>query len=189
MKKTAIFLCAGLMASTAHANEFEPAIQDYLNAEILGWVENDVLISAIRAQNDAFGMMTEDEILELDQAWRAEVGMSETPTIAPVLNNAAANFLVEIVNASGGTVTEIFIMDHQGLNVAASATTSDYWQGDEAKFQKTYPMGPGATFIDEVEFDESTQSYQVQVSLTLADPATGQAIGAMTVGLNADELF
>ena len=33
------------------------------------------------------------QIEELDQAWRAEVGGSDTPTITPVLENAAAEFL------------------------------------------------------------------------------------------------
>ena len=38
----------------------------------------------------------------------------------------------------------------------------------------------------EVELDESTQTYQAQLSFTLVDPATGAAIGAVTVGVNAE---
>ncbi len=91
--------------------------------------------------------------------------------------------------AAGGAITEIFTMDLNGLNVAASDTTSDYWQGDEDKFSQTYLIGAGAVHISDVEFDESSQSYQAQVSITLVDPGTNAAIGAMTVGLNADELF
>jgi hypothetical protein len=49
-------------------------------------------------------------------------------------------------------------------------------------------MGPTAVFIDEVEFDDSTETFQCQVSATVADPATGEALGAVTFGINIDEL-
>jgi len=93
------------------------------------------------------------------------------------------------VAASNGAITEVFVMDAAGLNVTASDVTSDYWQGDEAKHQETFGFGAGAVYFSEVEFDESTQSYQAQVSLALTDPTTGEAIGAITVGLNADLLL
>ncbi len=80
-------------------------------------------------------------------------------------------------------------MDALGLNVAASGVTSDYWQGDEDKYSKSYGAGPGAVFVDAIEFDESSQSYQGQVSFSLTDPVTGQMIGAVTVGLNAEAFF
>ena len=106
-----------------------------------------------------------------------------------MLDHGASSVLREWVDTAGGTITEVFVMDARGLNVASSALTSDYWQGDEEKFTETYPKGPGAVHISEVEFDESTQTYQVQVSISLVDPATGDAVGAMKVGLNADRLF
>jgi hypothetical protein len=80
-------------------------------------------------------------------------------------------------------------MDQHGLNVAASAMTSDMWQGDEAKFTETYSMGAGAVHFSEVELDESTQRYQAQISVTIVDPATGEPIGAMTVGVDAEALL
>jgi len=93
------------------------------------------------------------------------------------------------VEASGGQITEVFVMDAHGLNVASSGVTSDYWQGDEAKFQKTFLAGTGAMFVDDIELDESTQTYLGQVSIVLTDPDTGAVIGAMTIGLNAQMFF
>ena len=87
---------------------------------------------------------------------------------------------------SGDAITEIFVTDARGLNVAASDLTSDYWQGDEEKHSETYAQGTGGFYISEVELDDSTQRYQAQVSFTLVDPATGQAIGAVTVGVDAE---
>jgi hypothetical protein len=65
--------------------------------------------------------------------------------------------------------------------------TSDYWQGDEAKWQKTFSMGPDAVFVDEIEKDESTQALQSQISVTIKD-SSGAAVGAITIGLNVEKL-
>ena len=75
-----------------------------------------------------------------------------------------------------------------GLNVGQSSVTSDYWQGDEDKFQKTFQVGPDAVFIDEPEYHDETKTWRVQVNLTIVDPATKAAIGAATAEINLTEL-
>jgi hypothetical protein len=79
-------------------------------------------------------------------------------------------------------------MDSKGLNVGQSAETSDYWQGDEDKWQKTYLVGPDAIFVDGVEVDDSSGALQSQVSLPITDPDSGDVIGAITLGINVDSL-
>ena len=91
------------------------------------------------------------------------------------------------VERSEGRITEIILMDSRGMNVAVSDITSDFWQGDEAKYQETYLVGADAVHVGEVELDESSQTYQAQVSFVVTDPQTGESIGAVTVGLNAAE--
>jgi hypothetical protein len=91
-------------------------------------------------------------------------------------------------DAGGGLFTEIFVTDSVGLNVAASDVTSDYWQGDEAKFTESFGAGPGAVHLGEIEFDESTQMYQSQVSVPVLDPESGAPIGAATFGVNVELL-
>lgn len=189
MKKFTISALFALAASSAWANDLKPSLQAYLDNSIRGWSTSQVLIDAINAQNARTSGYAQADIDALDAAWQAEVGTESTPTLLPVLNNAAAAFLREHVNASDGHITEVFIMDARGLNVAASAATSDMWQGDEAKFQQTYPVGPDAVHFGDVELDASTQSYQAQISLTIVDPATGASIGAMTVAVNAESLM
>ena len=189
MKILPLALALSVAGLSASANEYEPQIRDYLENNIMSWVNDPAVVQAVLEQNQRNSGMSQDEIDMLDANWRAEVGASSSPTIDPVLNNPSSAFLREQVAAAGGAITEIFTMDLNGLNVAASDTTSDYWQGDEDKFSQTYLIGAGAVHISDVEFDESSQSYQAQVSITLVDPGTNAAIGAMTVGLNADELF
>ncbi|KPP89588.1 MAG: hypothetical protein HLUCCA08_09795 [Rhodobacteraceae bacterium HLUCCA08] len=178
-----------LIGTASLAGDYEDAMQAYLDAHVASWATDATLIDAIIAQNTANAGLTQADIDALDLAWRAEVGAADTPTITPVLSNPASDRLRAISAESGGAVTEIFIMDMHGLNVATSDVTSDYWQGDEAKFIETYGVGPGAVHFSEVELDESTQTYQAQISVTIVAPDTGDLIGAMTVGVNAESLM
>ena len=173
---------------SAGAGEFDAKLNDLAAREISGWTSDPAIVAAIRAQNLVTSGYTDDQIASLDKAWRSEVGMAAQPTISPVLGNAVSDFLRGRRDDSAGLYTEIFIMDSRGLNVATSDVTSDYWQGDEAKWQETYPVGPTAVHISEVELDESTQSYQSQVSVSITDPATGETIGAATIGVNVELL-
>ena len=105
------------------------------------------------------------------------------------MTSAAADFLRSQIAASEGKITEVFITDNVGLNVAVSDPTSDMWQGDEDKFSKVFPAGPSAVFFGEIELDESTQTYQGQISISITDPATSAVIGTMTIGVNAEALM
>ena len=178
-----------LAAAPAVASDIEPRMRAFLDTEIARWSHDQVLIDAIRSQNQTTAGYSQAQIDELDQAWRSAVGTTDSTVIGPVLNNAASDFLRGVVSEAGGAITEVFVMDSRGLNVATSGVTSDYWQGDEEKFTETYPRGAGAVHFGEIEFDESSQSYQGQVSFSLVDPETESVVGAMTVGLNAEAFY
>jgi hypothetical protein len=180
---------ASLGATSVAADDYVTAIRSYLDTDIRGWAADPRLAEAVAAQNVVTAGHTQADIDRLDETWRAEVGAADSALIASVLDNPSSEFLRQQVEAAGGTITEIFVMDARGLNVASSSLTSDYWQGDEEKFTETFPRGADAVHISEVEHDESTQTFQAQVSLPLTDPATGEVIGAMTVGLDAERLF
>ena len=190
MQKTTLILAAfATLATAAHADSLSAPMQRYFENEISLWLTDPAIVTAINRQNTRNAGLIEADILALDTRWRAEVGQANTPTITPVITGAAADFLRAQIAASGGIVAEVFIMDEHGLNVAASGTTSDYWQGDEAKFTETYSRGAGAIHVSDVEFDESANGYLGQVSAPIVDPATNTVIGAITVGLNAEMLF
>lgn len=178
-----------IAASAAGAVDAPQSMQTYVESEVMGWAHDANVISAITAQNAQTAGASADQIDAWDSQWRAEVGQADQPLISDVMGRPLSAFLSDQVAASGGRITELFVMDAMGLNVAASDVTSDYWQGDEDKFSKTYGVGAGSIFVDEVEFDESSQTYQGQISVALTDPATGEVIGAMTIGLNAEAFF
>ena len=178
-----------LFASPALASDAHVApMTDFANATVKQWIGNDLVVEAIKAQNSRHAGLSQSDIDKMDKDWRAQTDAGSKPMIDAVLGNALSRFLADQKNATGGLVTEIFVMDNRGLNVGQSDVTSDYWQGDEAKWQKTYSAGAGAIFVDEVEMDESTQTFQSQLSMSIVDPASGQVIGAITVGVNVDAL-
>ncbi|MEP1329020.1 hypothetical protein [Pseudophaeobacter sp.] len=189
MRMTTIATLLTFAALPAAATDYQTAMQDYLENNIQSWAQAPVLVTAIARQNAETQGYSQHDINLLDKQWRAAVEAAKTEPLAPVLQNAAADFLRQQISLSDGRITEIFIMDAQGLNVAASGATSDFWQGDEAKFQKTYYLGKDATHIGAVELDQSSRLYQAQISLTISDTNTGVAIGAMTVGVDADSLM
>ncbi len=177
-----------LLAGNVHADEFQTAMQGYLDSNLQTWMNDPVLVSAIMAQNTETAGYDQTEIDALDQTWRGFAGIDDAPIIAAVLQNPAADFLRQQVAASGGIITEAFIMDARGLNVAASVATSDYWQGDEAKFTETFPQGAGAVHFGDVELDQSTQEVQGQISVAVTDASTGETVGALTIGVSLTEL-
>lgn len=190
MKRTLFAVTlAALLPAAALGDDMSDALQTFLDNDVAVWAKDARLVAAIRTQNEANAGLDEAQIDALDKAWRAEVGSGNTPTITPVLDHPASDFLRGIVDEKDGTVAEIIVMDAHGLNVAISHVTSDFWQGDEDKHIKTYGAGPTGSFVDAVEFDESTNAYIGQVSMTVVDPDSGEPIGAITVGVNAESLF
>lgn len=183
------FAFALLLPAAASADmKHEQALKDLVEAELRAIAEDPVVIGALTQQNAANGSLAQAEIEKLDKQWRSEVEGQDKSLINQVLANDLSNYLKKVSDQAGGLYTEIFVMDSKGLNAGQSAVTSDYWQGDEDKWTKTYAAGPDAVFVDEIEKDESTQMLQSQVSFTVVDPATKQVIGAITFGVNLDQL-
>lgn len=181
-------VAAVLTATAGFAQNFQPALEGYFKDSLSSLAADAAIASAIVAQNAKTGSLDQASVEALDTAWRAEVGTSATPTITPVITGPAADHLRGLVEQSGGRITEIFVMDARGLNVASSSVTSDMWQGDEPKFAESFGKGAGIVHYSDVELDESTGRYQAQISFTVADPVTGQPIGAVTVGVDAESL-
>ncbi|TNF18611.1 MAG: hypothetical protein EP318_17715 [Rhodobacteraceae bacterium] len=176
----ALCLCAGAAAAES---EFDDALTVLADSTIRGWAAKPEVLSAIRAQNAKTSTLNEDEILALDRQWRHET-VSGGPLIDAVLSSPLSRNLSELKSAGRGRFTEIFVTDIRGLNVAQSDVTSDYWQGDEAKWQ--VPHDTLGIHIGDVEFDESAQSYQSQISLPVLEH--GEFIGALTVGVDLEQL-
>lgn len=179
-----------LAASGAIASgEHEAPVKAFGDETVKSWLSNAELIAMIKEQNAKHGGLSQAEIDALDKQWRAETGAANKPLIDELLSRSVSKWLAAEKEQTGGVVSEVFVMDAKGLNVAQSDVTSDYWQGDEAKWKQTFLVGADAVHVSDVEQDESTQMLQSQLSMPIVDPDSGQVIGAITVGVNLDALL
>jgi hypothetical protein len=182
-----LMITSGL-STAASANDYEPQLKALIDAKVTPWLTDQLLISQIIEQNAKTANLSTEEIDRLDKQWRDEAKAEGGPLINEILANKLSAFLKEKKAGAGDVFSEIFVMDAKGLNVGQSDITSDYFQGDEAKWQKSFGQGAGAVFIDELEYDESSKTFNAQVNLAITDPASGKAIGAITLGVNIENL-
>ena len=177
------------ISSPGQADVYKVPLAAYAETALAAMLSDPALIAAIKNQNAAHAGLTQAEIDALDLTWRAEAKAGGGALVDDLMGRPVSLWLAEKQLQSAGFITEAFVMDDKGLNVAQSAVTSDYWQGDEAKWQETYADPEGGLHISEVEFDDSTGYYQTQASMPIMDPATGRKIGAVTFGINVQRLM
>jgi hypothetical protein len=158
-------------------------VRDYVEKNIRPWLADPVLIDAIMRQNKKHAHITIAEIDRLDAGF---IERTDKQLIDSTMNNPLATYLKEKKAAADGSIFEIFVVDNKGLNIAQTDPTLDYMQGDEAKFQKTFLVGPDAVFIDEAAPDNGVNV--AQADMTIKHPKTGKPIGAIIVGVVVDKM-
>lgn len=173
----------GFGVTGAHANEYADQAKTLVAEKIQVWIKDPKVLEAVKAQNAKHAGLDEATIIELDNKWRS----GDENLVQTVLGNELSVFLKGVKDSGEGLYTEIFVMDNKGLNVGQSDPTSDYWQGDEAKWKETYLIGPDAIHLSDIEEDESTQTFQMQISIPVLDES-GAVIGAATIAVDAEQL-
>ncbi|MEM8552442.1 MAG: hypothetical protein AAGF45_08670 [Pseudomonadota bacterium] len=163
-------------------------ITESVIADVRNILSHDIVPLALRAANDKRANLRASDVGELDDQWREQQGQALQPLVSSALSSPLSAYLTRIQAGSVGLFTEIFVVGRQGLNVGQSAVTSDFWQGDESKFTRTYDVGPGAVFIDGAEWHAPTRTWRSQLNLTVDDPRGGRPLGAATFEINLTEL-
>ena len=174
--------CALMPASPPEQPHVAP-VRDYVVRNVKPWLSEPIVVDTVKSQNTETAKLKDIDINRLDIGWMER---SNRALIDSKMNNPLSTFLRDKKAASNAVIFEIFIFDYRGLNVGQTDLTQDYNQGDEAKYWRTYQEGPDAVFVDKVGKDGGRNVSQA--SLTIKDPATGQAIGAVTVGIDVDRL-
>lgn len=134
----------------------------------------------------------------IDERWQAEYKSGAYTLIADYLSRPLSRSLAQLALATDDGVNEILVFDRQGANVAFSRVPSDFNQADEIKFQQTIGAVQGEqsstidngadSYLDDIVYDASTQSFQAQWTRVVRSPE-GEAIGAITLGLDVETLL
>ncbi len=169
----------------------EPAyvsvVREFVEKRVKPVILVPLVRKAIEDQNAKFGDISEMDIRVLDNTYRSEIQDGEWQMVKRLLEKPVSRYLKSRQDDSQGTIVEIFVTDRHGLNVGQSVPTTDYWQGDEDKFLKTFAKGTDAIFIDRAERDDTTQLLETQASFVIHDES-GEAIGIATVTIAIDAL-
>ena len=143
---------------------------------------NPSIVRAVQAQNSQ--QLALAEIKRRDDEWK-NAGDDSIPLIRNITGNKVARYFERRVE-NNAAIDEVFLTDNQGANVAAFPPTSDYWQGDEEKWTASYNNGNGVVFIGPLEFDDSTQKTQVQISAPIL--SQDQTVGVLVLGVSVEYL-
>jgi hypothetical protein len=169
----------------------EPAyisvVREYVEKLVRPMVENSIVVKAIEEQNAKFGDVSEMDMRVLDETYRAEVAQGDFQMVKALMAKSVSRYLKSKQDDSQGTIIEFFVTDNHGLNVGQSIVTTDYWQGDEDKFLKTFARESRDIYISGAERDESTQLLETQASFVVTNEE-GKPIGMATVTIAIDAL-
>ena len=180
-------LCFGLMlviltaSFTSGFAQDTPAAIKNLAPKLQKWASSSEVISAVKAQNAK--NVSLDKIKEIDKKWMETSGVDDF--MKDILSNSCSEYLKKL-RKENPFIVEAFAMDNKGANVSMTNKTSDYWQGDEDKFTKSYNNGNGTVHFGKLSFDESSQAYVIQVSVPVVDG--GKTIGAVTFGIDSGKV-
>ena len=182
MRKVAFFtaLIFVLIGSAAvFAGPAPQKVVDLANTQLAPLGADQAVVGAVNAAN-AEGK-TMKQIEEMDTQWKADKKAGKTaPYMTELMENDCAKQLNSIM-AAHPFITEIFVTDNQGANVAQTGGTGDYWQGDEAKFQKVFNQG---ILVADVEEDGGKNVSQVSIPVLDGD----KHVGTMTIGVDVDQV-
>lgn len=195
MKKTTFLTVAVLFFVTtnlvwAENDALLKVVKDKARKILIALVQDPIVVGAVRSANRTREIITDQNVVLLEKEWQRESGKNDL--VSEVLENSCSDHLKKIItdniDEKKSVYSEILVMDKYGGLVASTDKTSDYWQGDEDKFIKSFGYGEKTLFIGDPRFDESTQTYSIQVSMPIIDAGTKNSIGVLMVGLDLDIL-
>lgn len=188
---SALIISFAASASSSYAGQEEllNVIRRITDENIRAMATQPVVINAVETANHKEKKSLLN-IMMLDKKWQSADAGDEW--VNGFLNNPCSDYFRKVRQSSAekgvSLYAEIFVTDKQGCIIAASGRTTDYWQGDEEKFIKSFAEGAGAVFTGRPDFDESSDKYVIQVSVPVMSPHTKRAIGVLTAGIDLDML-
>ncbi len=133
------------------------------------------------------------DVMTIDSQWQALVPVT-TPDLAErILALPGSRALLAWQESHRGLVTEVMLINDMGTLAAMSQLTSDYWQGDEPKFQRVMENRVTGTeaerrlYISPIRYDTSAARFQVTASTTVSPDNGEAAIGVIVIGLSIEE--
>src|SRR5262249_9293746 len=152
------------VVTLASSFEITPAVQAELDTQTKGlgaWAADRVVVGAVKEQN------ARGPIAGMDNGKWKTVRRSD-PIVQGLAGNPAGQFLRKKIDASGGTLDNVFLNGAQGEKVAFAEKTISYIHRGQEKFD--VPMSTGKPWrMTKPWFDESLKAFAIQVAVPVLD--------------------
>jgi len=146
------------------------------------------IVDNVKLVNQRHSAITSAEIDRLDTEWvKSRREGRENQTMKDSLSGTVAERLKEF-QKNHPEFVEIFVTDKYGLNVGQTNVTSDYYQADEDWWIRAYNKGWGATFVGEVEYDESAEAEVIGIFFPITYGSINNAIGVIKALVDVESL-
>ena len=136
------------------------------------WALVQRIVQEVTAHNER--ELSAERIQEIDRAWQSGGNPGGLPE--QLARNECAQALQSLLAGNPG-YADAFVTDARGALVCMTSRTTDYYQGDEAKFARAFADGAGAAFVSASERDESVGLDVVHISVPVM--SEGRAIGVL----------
>ena len=153
--------------------------------EVRNWVAYSGLATQlISLQPQGAAGKTLKHMEKLDVEWNAPESIAHQ-----VLANSLSKSLVDYQKLNPW-FAELIVTDRFGGLVGASNMTSDYYQADEAWWQKASLAKPSQVWLEGIDLDESVDVYSLAISVPIYSQ-TGEKkfLGVLKVELDVSPLF
>ena len=128
----------------------------------------------------------ESAVVRIESDWARMRG--DAGVLRQILEHPASQFLRR-QNEIHATFREILATDARGRLIAATNKTSDYYQADEQWWLRAFLQGMGASYVGDLAFDESANSYGIEIAQPIHDAESGVVIGVVKGILDSPALF
>ncbi|MBM7068143.1 PDC sensor domain-containing protein [Actibacterium sp. 188UL27-1] len=161
----------------------------YAEAVLMEWTTTPQIVDALRSHNSENQGVNMDTLQLLQAQWVSETADQAGPLLDKVTANPASDLLKSKKNQSADMITEIVLIDRNGIVVAESEPTPHYVHVGEPRWDSVATTNADNIYISGVHLEEGGHVYQAEVALPVYDPDSGDRIGVMAFGINVQSMF
>ena len=159
--------------------EYKEAIVKQHKDLLINFSKSPLVIAAIVAANEKnVGIVN---IMQLDANWQLNRKLQKS-----VMHNPLAAKIIEFIKNPKLDIAEMMVLDKNGVLVAVFPKPTDYWQGDEDKFQQ--PIRINGDYVGPTKWDSSASTYQFFYCILIKN-SEKKVIGVLVTGLDVSKEY
>jgi len=159
--------------------EYKETIVKQHKGLLVKFSQSSLVVSTLLAANKKnVGIVN---IMQLDANWQLNRKLQKS-----VMQTPLALKITELIKNKKFDIAEMMVLDKNGVLVAVSPKPTDYWQGDEDKFQQ--PIRINGDYIGPTKWDSSASTYQFFYCILIKDEDQ-EVIGVLVTGLDVTKQY